>query len=84
MGGSATPSRRARIGVKARTCLGMLRHSIVELLGVSYTEQSKKARHRQGTQQTGITYSQPKRPSTGTAHRPSPGTAKEQPKSQVA
>ena len=36
-----------------------------------YTETAPNARHRRVTQKTGNTYNQPKRPSTGTPHRPS-------------
>ena len=35
------------------------------------TEKAPNAWHRRGTQKTGNTYSQPKRPSTDTTHRPS-------------
>ena len=38
---------------------------------VCYTEKAPNAWHRRGTQKTGNTYNQPKRPSTGTTHRPS-------------
>ena len=36
-----------------------------------YTEKARNSWHRRGTQKTGNPYSQPKRPSTDTTHRPS-------------
>ena len=40
-------------------------------LYMCYTEKAPNAWHRRGTQRTGNTYNQPKRPSTDTTHRPS-------------
>ena len=39
-----------------------------------YTKKAPNAWHRRGTQNTGNTYKQPKRPSTDTTHRPAPNT----------
>ena len=40
-------------------------------MNACYTEKAQNAWHRRGTQNTGDTYNQPKRPSTDTTHRPS-------------